>query len=83
MYKKLVKIDVSQVYTCRVAILVEDSPQSNTYNQIILTQEQFMKVSILLYELNGGEDFGTKPVLYKFKELGVKLSDAIRSHYKE
>lgn len=38
-------IDWGEVFEVRMIVLMEDSPQSNKYHQILLNREQFRKVS--------------------------------------
>ncbi len=45
------KLDLTELYTTRLLIFLEDEPQSNTYRQVILTPEQFKTTSLSLGEV--------------------------------
>lgn len=42
------KIDLTGLYTLRLVLFMESGPQSNKYMQILLSPEQFKKMSLYL-----------------------------------
>lgn len=40
-----IQVDPSPLYELRIVVLMETAPQSNTYRQIILDQQQFLNMS--------------------------------------
>jgi len=41
----MIKSDASELFSQRCLVFMETEPQSNKYNQVILSKEQFKKVS--------------------------------------
>lgn len=41
-------IDLEDLYTVRLVVMLEDEPQSNRYHQVILNPEQFRMLSLFL-----------------------------------
>lgn len=85
--KNFIKID--GLYEVRIAIMMEESPQSNKYSQIMLTQEQFSKISKFIRSTLGpcgikghlqeGEDKCVKITVSN--EITCKLPSELRSFY--
>jgi hypothetical protein len=57
--KGLISIE-DQLFNIRMLIFFEASPQSNKYNQVLLTPEQFKKVSKTIEDIFPSEPAGEK-----------------------
>lgn len=70
---KEIEIDTLNLYGLRTLLFIETEPQSNKYCQVILTDEQFKKVSDAIAEcftVRKGED-----IRNGFEEISMILSD--------
>lgn len=48
--KELIPFDVSDLYQIRLIVSLEDMPQSNKYHQVLLTPDQFHRISMIVGE---------------------------------
>lgn len=46
----MIPSNIDELYTIRMFIYLESSPQSNKYHQIILTREKYKKLSQFMFE---------------------------------
>lgn len=70
------EIDISDLYVERLLVFLETAPQSNMYRQVVLTPEQFKKVSdavVTVVEERNAE--GMESVMINMSEQTYPLPD--------
>ncbi len=70
MKDKAIPFDFFILYEQKLIILLETDCGSNKYNQVILNEEQFKKVSNTISNC-----FEIKKINEEFEEIGIKLSE--------
>jgi len=75
-----IPFDFRVLYTTRLILMMETAPQSGVFRQVQLTQEQFKKMSDVLYFLHGG-DLDGKFIQMTVSDQTVKLPDTFQDFY--
>jgi hypothetical protein len=73
-YNLSMETDISELYSTRMLIFIEDSPQSNKYRQLMLTPEEFTKVAFSFGKVTDVKD-GVEDVEIRFSKESYNLPD--------
>jgi len=77
---KGIPFDFRQLYTTRMVLMLETSPQSGLFRQIQLTQDQFKKISDSIYFSLGGDTQGNF-IQMTVTDKAIKLPDTLQDFY--
>lgn len=72
---KGVQFDFRQFYAIRFVCLVEIAPNSDTYKQIALTEEEHRKISELVWKLHNPDPKPSEPLGVHLIEKEITLPD--------
>lgn len=62
----LIPLNIEKLYVTRLVLMLETEPQSNSYKQVLITKEQFRKMSDALFDCHEQNILG---------EIGMLLAD--------
>jgi hypothetical protein len=71
------KIDTSDLYETRLILLLETYPQSNKYNRVVLSKEEFKNISLQLGKTVYDGDI--QSVNIELYDVEYELPESIRS----
>lgn len=69
-----------EMYGTRLLVFLEETPQSNKYRQVLLTKEEFKKMSLSVGEPTGKEEGGNDVVEMQLSDDLYDLPD-LTEHY--
>jgi hypothetical protein len=76
-------IDTTELYACRLIVLLETEPQSNVYNQVELDIDKYNSIFGTVFNCSGeAVDVEIDDVNVTLREEIIKLPD-IKEHYEE
>lgn len=79
--KKPIPFPYGEIFTCRVLLFIESAPQSNTYNQIRLTPQQFRDITAAIYLAHGGRPGGRTAVMFHTGDNNLKFPERLCDFY--
>ena len=76
-------IDTTELYACRLVVLLETEPQSNVYNQVELTQDKFNTIFETVFDCDSDTvEIGESRTIL-LQEEDIKLPDMKEIYDKE
>lgn len=77
--QKGILVDLTELYTVRLVLLLEKQPLSNNYRQILLNPKQFKHISDAIYSAHHGISNTGLPINMEVDDIVIKLPENISS----